>query len=79
MLGDLHWSGQAVNQNRVAAFKYYIVAARLAHPTYAPQIFDRYRVIGEQLSENDRITAELKAEEWLHRFPPRRPLPPAAQ
>lgn len=72
-LGDLYWDGLIVKQDRTRALMWYILAQETAHPARDREIVDRFKMLMDQASEEERLEAAARAKVWADRYPVPKP------
>jgi hypothetical protein len=68
-LGDLYWEGLFVKQDRTRALMWYILAQETAHSHRDRKIIDRFKVLMDEASEEERLEAAARAKVWADQYP----------
>jgi len=69
MLGDLHYDGIHVKQDKAKAVMWYTLARQTARPDSFPQIISRFDTLLDEVSEEERSSGQALAVQWSEQYP----------
>jgi TPR repeat protein len=69
MLGDLHFDGIHVKQDKAKAVMWYTLARQTARPDADPQILSRFGTLLDEVSDEERSSGEALAVQWSEQYP----------
>ncbi len=69
MLGDLHYDGIHVKQDKAKAVMWYTLARQTARPDAYPQIISRFGTLLDEVSDEERSSGEALAVQWSEQYP----------
>ena len=69
MLGDLHYDGIDVKQDKAKAVMWYTLARQTARPDAYPQIISRFGTLLDEVSDEERSSGEALAVQWSEQYP----------
>jgi exopolysaccharide production negative regulator len=73
MLGDLHYDGIHVKQDKAKAVMWYTLARQTARPDAYPQIISRFGTLLDEVSDEERTSGEALAVQWSEQYPAEEP------
>jgi TPR repeat protein len=69
LLGDLHYDGIQVKQDKAKAVMWYTLARQTARPDSFPQIISRFDTLLDEVSEEERSSGQALAVQWSEQYP----------
>jgi TPR repeat protein len=69
LLGDLHYDGIHVKQDKAKAVMWYTLARQTARPDAFPQIISRFGTLLDEVSDEERSSGQALAVQWSEQYP----------
>jgi hypothetical protein len=69
LLGDLHYEGIHVKQDKAKAVMWYTLARQTARPDAFPQIISRFGTLLDEVSDEERSSGQALAVQWSEQYP----------